>query len=676
MTGDAFPTIAWVIGVVAAWVALAGASLVESDRIRLVNRVVFPLSALCGLVLSVLAVRAIADPATTLVLPLGLPDLPFHTRVDPLSAYFLLVLGVGTFGVSTYASGYFRGEAPARLKLLSLQYHVFLAAMAMVLVADDAYLFMVAWETMALASYFLVTTEHERPAIRRAGFLYLLIAHVGAIAILLCFGVMHSGGFDGYTFDRLRAAGLPPFWAGVAFLLAFVGFGAKAGMIPLHAWLPEAHPAAPSPVSALLSGVMLKTAIYGIVRVTFDLIGAVQWQWGLFVAITGALTALYGILYALQSNDLKRLLAYSSVENIGIILIGLGLSIVFFGVGHVAAGALALVAALYHALNHSVCKGLLFLGAGVILHRTGLRNLNDMGGLIHRMPATALYCLVGTLAISALPPLNGFVSEWLTFQAALQAAALADGVLRSLLPLLAAMLALAAALTAMCFVKMYGIAFLGQPRTRAAREASVHGGAEAGFPERLGMAWLAALCVVLGLFPAFVLRMLDRVVESLTGTSLPAAALDSGWLWLVPVSAEHSSYAPILFLLTILGVVGLAFVVVRRMFHGRLRRADPWDCGFPEQTARMQDSADAFGQPIRWIFAPAFRIRRRIPAPDDPRPQFEQSVEDRLWHLLYLPLARFVEFLSARIAMLQRGRIGVYLLYSFVTLLTLLVFVR
>jgi formate hydrogenlyase subunit 3/multisubunit Na+/H+ antiporter MnhD subunit len=528
---------------------------------------------------------------------------------------------------------------------------------------------------MALSSYFLVITDHQQPAIRSAGFLYLLIAHLGAIAILLCFGVLHGGRGD-YTFDALRAAQLQPAWATVAFLLAFFGFGAKAGMLPLHAWLPEAHPAAPSPVSALMSGIMLKTAIYGMVRVIFDLIGNVRWEWGMVVLTVGAATTLFGVLYALMQHDLKRLLAYHSVENIGIILLGLGMSMVFIGFGHAAAGVLALIAALYHTLNHAVFKGLLFLGAGSILHATGLRNLNDMGGLIRGMPRTAFYFLIGALAISALPPLNGFVSEWLTFQAALQATILQHGVVRSLLPLFAATLALAGALTAMCFVKVYGIAFLGQPREPAHRTPVPHAG-DAGRMERYGMAWLAAGCFVLGLFPSSFLLMLNRVGVSLTGQGLSEQALaGSGWLWLVPTSAEQASYSPIIFLVVIALATLLAFLLVRRFYHGRVRFAAPWDCGYPEQSSRMQDTADAFGQPIRHVFGPLYRIDRRLPGPDDTEPRYTLKVEDRHWYWLYLPVARAAEFVSSKIALLQQGRISIYLLYSFITLIALLVFVR
>jgi len=451
------------------WLVVAVAGLIPAGNAAFARRFAFPLGALAGVALAALGLQAVWLPPQTLTLPLGLPDLPFHLRIDPLAGFFLMLLGSVSAGISLYAAGYFREEPSGRLTLINLQYHVFLASMGFVLLADDAYLFMVAWETMALSSYFLVITDHQLPAIRRAGFLYLLIAHLGAIAILLCFGVLHGGRGD-YTFDALRAAQLQPAWASVAFVLAFFGFGAKAGMIPLHAWLPEAHPAAPSPVSALMSGIMIKTAIYGMVRVIFDLIGGmsgnIRWEWGMAVLVVGAGTTLFGVLYALVQHDLKRLLAYHSVENIGIILLGLGMAMVFIGFGHPAAGALGLIAALYHTLNHAVFKGLLFLGAGSILHSTGMRNLNDMGGLIRGMPKTAFYFLIGALAISALPPLNGFVSEWLTFQTALQATVLQHGVVRSLLPLFAATLALAGALTAMCFVKVYGIAFLGRRASR------------------------------------------------------------------------------------------------------------------------------------------------------------------------------------------------------------------
>jgi formate hydrogenlyase subunit 3/multisubunit Na+/H+ antiporter MnhD subunit len=652
-----------------AWLALGLAGLIPAGNAALARRVLFPLGAVVGLALAALGAQAVWLPPESMVLPLGLPDLPFHLRLDPLAGFFLLLLGGVGAGISVYAGGYFQSESALRLGLICLQYHVFMASMAFVILADDAYLFMVAWETMALSSYFLVTTDHRVPAIRAAGFLYLLIAHIGAIAILLCFGVLHGGQGD-YRFTALRAAELTPFWSSAAFVLAFIGFGAKAGMIPLHAWLPEAHPAAPSPVSALMSGVMIKTAIYGMVRVIYDLIGEVRWEWGVVVLLVGAGTTLFGVLFALMQHDLKRLLAYHSVENIGIILLGLGMSMVFFGFGHPAAGALGLIAALYHTLNHAVFKGLLFLGAGSILHSTGLKDLNHMGGLIHTMPAVAFHFLIGALAISALPPLNGFVSEWLTFQTALQAPLLEHGVVRSLLPLFAATLALAGALTAMCFVKVYGVAFLGQRRGKDEVFP------DAGPSERLGFAWLSAACLVLGLFPSAMLHMLSQVSVALTGRGLSAEALESNWLWLVPTHPAQASYSALIFLLVVLAVVLLTIRLVRVFYHGRVRRADPWDCGFPEQTSRMQDTADAFGQPIGLVFGPLYKMKRHLPGPEDGAPKYSIKVEDRHWGWVYLPVARLAEFVSAKVGLLQRGRISTYLLYSFLTLIALLVFVR
>ncbi len=652
------------------WIGLGLIGLAFMRKPRLITGVVFPAGALVSLLLAATGLWAIGAPASAAILPAGLPELPFHVRVDALSGFFLLLLGGVSFGISLFASGYFRDTKGTALALLTLQYHVFLASMGFVLIADDAYLFMITWESMALSSYFLVTTEHHDEQNRKAGFIYLLVAHIGALGILLCFGVLDAGNGD-YTFDALRRANLSGSWATVAFVLAFFGFGAKAGILPLHVWLPEAHPAAPSPVSALMSGIMIKTAIYGMVRVIYDLIGEIRWEWGLTVLLFGAATSLFGVLFALMQHDLKRLLAYHSVENIGIILIGIGLSMVFIGSGHPAAGVLGLIAGLYHTLNHAVFKGLLFLGAGAILKSTGLRNLNEMGGLIRYLPHTAVYFLVGALAISALPPLNGFVSEWLTFQASLQAPLLQSSVVRSLVPIVAAVLALSGALTGMCFVKVYGIAFLGQHRHEFAvrpREASRW--------ERAGMLWLTLACFTLGLFPVFMLGQLNTVSIALTGAGLGWEPMASGWLWLVPTTSVQASYSPVVVLLVIAAVFGLTFVVVRNVYHGRLRRADPWDCGFPEQTSRMQDTADAFGQPIRFIFALVFRIRREIPRADDPHPVFRQSVEDRHWYGLYFPIARFTEFLSGHIGKVQQGRISVYLLYSFLTLIALLVFAQ
>ena len=333
--------------VLLAWGAIGLAGLIRPRSVEFAGRTLFPLGALCGIALAGVAIAGIATPAEHAVLPIGLPGLPFHVRRDALSSIFLALLGGASAGISIFSTGYFRKGEGALPGLLCLEYHCFLASMGMVLLADDAYAFMVAWETMALSSYFLVTTQHRIPEIRAAGFLYLLIAHVGAIGILLSFGVMQGGSWQ-FTFDAMRAAQLSPGWATVAFVLAMFGFGAKAGLVPLHVWLPEAHPAAPSPVSALMSGVMLKTAVYGLLRVSFDLLGALQWWWGLLALGLGLVSAFYGVIFAAVQTDMKRLLAWSSIENIGIIYTGIGLTIVFRGAGMGSLAALALIATLYH----------------------------------------------------------------------------------------------------------------------------------------------------------------------------------------------------------------------------------------------------------------------------------------------------------------------------------------
>jgi len=655
--------------VIVLWLALGLLGLALQRSTHLITNVIFPLGAFVSLALAATGLWALGEVANTSILPLGLPGLPLHLRLDQLSAFFLILLGGASFGVSLFSAGYFKSMQGSTLGLLCLEYHLFLASMTLVLLADDAYMFMVAWETMALSSYFLVTTDHNVPDIRKAGYLYLLIAHVGAIAILLSFGVMQGGhGIGAYTFAAMREAHLSAFWASVAFLLALFGFGAKAGVLPMHVWLPEAHPAAPSPVSALLSGVMLKTAIYGILRVTFDLLGAQQWWWGVLALALGLATALFGVMFAAVQGDMKRLLAYSSIENIGLLLVGIGLTIIFHVYGKDALAALSLTATLYHSLNHACFKSLLFVGTGSILHATGDRNMGRLGGLIHSMPWASVLMLVGVLAIAGMPPLNGFVSEWLLLQAFLLSPGLPNSYINMLVPVAAAVIVLAAALSAYVMVKFYGVIFLGQRREKALEHAH-----DAGWWERAGMTWLVLACVSLGLAPVFVVGQIDHVSQLLLGTQLGNAADD--WMFLAPVDTERASYSPLYFLLVVLGVMLLTTLLVRHFYHGRLRRGPAWDCGFPAQNARMQDTAEGFGQPIRRIFEPFFLIEREVPTPFDAQPRYHGRTEDKLWYMLYLPIKWITEKLSGWASLLQHGRIHLYLTYTFVTLVVLLVFV-
>ena len=652
------------LALLALWVLIGLAGLLRPGSLRYVARTLFPLGALCGLALALVALASLAAPIERAVLIVGLPDLPMHLRRDALSSLFLFLLGAAAAGISVFAAGYFRKGHGTSAGLLCLQYHLFLASMGFVVLADDAYAFMVAWETMALSSYFLVTTQHSLGEIRRAGFLYLLIAHVGALAILLAFGVMQGGSWQ-FTFDAMRAAHLTPAWATAAFLLALFGFGAKAGLVPLHVWLPEAHPAAPSPVSALMSGVMLKTAVYGVLRVTFDLLGAPQWWWGVLVVCVGLFSALYAVVFAAAQTDMKRLLAWSSIENVGIIFTALGLAIVFHGVGMPGLAALALIASLYHALNHAFMKSLLFCGTGAVLHSTGERNLGRLGGLIHRMPWVAWLSLIGTLALAGLPPLNGFVSEWLLLQAFLFAHQVPETFINMLLPLGAALVALAAALAAYVMVKFFGVIFLGQPRETTLLHAH-----DAGVLERIGLLWLALGCITLGLIPTQVVGEMRTVVRQLAHVDLPNPT--APWWLLEPLPGRLASYSGLVLLLAVTAVVLLTLLGVRLFYHQRVRRAAPWDCGFVRLDARMQDTAEGFGQPIRHIFEPFFAMQRELPSPFDRAPRYRVSIADRIWQRLYEPLGSLVQRVADAFSVLQQGRIATYLLYSFVTLVALL----
>jgi len=642
----------------------------------------FSLTSFASFLAASAGIWTVASAATyQVILPFGLPDLPFHLRLDLLSGFFLAVIGLLSLFVSLYSLGYVKGFLGHRsVTNLVVFYALFLAGMCLVVLADDAFFFMIAWEMMAAASYFLVLFEDERIENRRAAFLYLVVAHVGAIAILLSFGIMAGlttgfSGFQSYTFDAMREAELPAGLATAAFLLAFLGFAAKAGVIPLHIWLPEAHPVAPSNVSALMSGVMLKTAIYGIIRVVFDLIGDFPWWWGAIVLVFGLVSAVMGVLYALMQHDLKRLLAYHSVENIGIILIGIGLAMIFTSFDMSLLAALALLAGLYHTLNHAMFKGLLFMGAGSVLHATHERNMEEMGGLIKFMPWTAVLFLIGCVSISALPPFNGFVSEWLTYQAFLLSPGLPSPLLNLLIPLGAALLALTSALAAACFVKAFGVTFLGQPRGHC------HGRIqEAGWSMRIGMLLAALACLGLGVLPTYLIKWMDPIAEELVGGTIAASASGFGWMWLTPVAAERASYAAPIAFLGILSIVIVTYLLLHTR-PGAIHRAPLWDCGFEKVTSRMQYTATSFSMPLRRIFGFLFSIKEHVrQLPQEAHHAFPERmhyhlrVGDRFWMLLYQPIVDASFWMSRRIGRMQHGRIQIYLIYSFVTILVLLIF--
>ncbi len=601
------------------------------------------------------------------VLPLGLPWIGAHFRIDALAAFFLVVVDLGGAATSLYALGYGRHEA-APMRVLPF-FPAFLAAMNLVVLADDAFTFLFAWEFMSLTSWALVMAHHRERGNAQAGYVYFLMASFGTLCLLLAFGVL-AGSEGDYAFAALRASHHAPVTAALVLTFVLLGAGSKAGIVPLHTWLPLAHPAAPSHVSALMSGVMTKVAIYGFVRLIFDLLGTPSWWSSMAVLTLGGITAALGILHALMERDLKRLLAYSTVENIGIIYIGLGLALAFRANGVEWAAALALTAALFHVLNHSLFKSLLFFGAGAVLTATGERDMEQLGGLIHRMKLTSVAFLVGCVAISALPPLNGFVSEWLTFQAILVSPDLPQWGLKILIPGIGALLALAAALAAACFVKAFGVTFLGRPRSEAAKSAQ-----DVDRFSLAAMGLLALLCLLAGVVPGFVIDGLGPVVQSLVQGRMPAQS-DMPWLSLIPIAASRSSYNGLLVLCFIALSGSLAAYAIHRIASRALRRSAPWDCGFPDPSPITQYSAGSFAQPIRRVFgAVVFQARETVamPPPGALAPsRLTVEMHDPVWEGLYAPVGTAVGFAAERLNHLQFLTIRRYLSLVFLLLVLLL----
>ncbi len=604
---------------------------------------------------------------STLTLPLGLPWIGAHLRLDALSAFFVFVVNLGGAGASLYALGYARHEsAPERVLPF---YPVFLAALNLVVIADDAFSFLFAWELMSLASWALVVAHHRAAENVRAGYVYLIMAAVSGMALLLAFGLLAGPGGH-YDFASMRAAVATPGIAALALVLVLIGTGAKAGLIPLHAWLPLAHPAAPSHVSALMSGVMTKVAVYAFVRIAFDLLGTPPWWAAVLVLAAGGVTAVLGVLYAVMEHDLKRLLANHTVENIGIIFIGLGLAMAFRANGVAAGAALALTAALFHVFNHAVFKSLLFFGAGAVLTATGERDMERLGGLIHRMPGTSFAFLIGCAAISALPPLNGFVSEWLTFQAMLLRPDLPQWGLKVMIPTDGALLALAAALAGACFVKAFGVTFLGRARTQAATAAQ-----EVDRWSLAAMFGFAALCLLAGVLPGALVDLLAPAVRALVGQSMPAQ-LALPWLSLIPVAAARSSYNGLLIFGFIAASTWLTIMVVHRFASHALRRAPAWDCGFPDARPQTQYTASSFAQPLRRVFGGALFAAREtvtVPPPGDIGPaRIEKEIHDPIWERMYAPVGNAVWRASGTMNRLQFLTIRRYLAMVFVALVALL----
>jgi hydrogenase-4 component B len=591
-----------------------------------------------------------------------LTPFPFALTVDRMSAFFLLLICAVSMPVALFSTSYIeRHYSGAKRDWLWALLPVFLLSMILVVTASTAFAFLFGWELMTLFSAGLILIDGDSEQRRHNIFIYLLMMHAGAAAVIASFLLFlpQAGSLD-FASMRAAAVAMPTGVRTAIFLLSFVGFGTKAGLVPFHLWLPKAHPIAPSPVSALMSAVMLKTAVYGFVRFTFDFLGGGPNWWGYVVLFAGAVTGLLGILYALAEHDLKRLLAYSSVENIGIIYLGLGASLVFLANHEPVWATLALMAALLHALNHSLFKSILFLGAGAISDATHTLDLEQLGGLLNRMRITGTIFLIACCSIIGLPLFNGFVSEWLMFRSFLAGAELPGVFGAVVLPLMAGVLGLIGGVAVTCFAKLYGVAFLGRARSLEAKHA-----VEIAMPMQVAMGILAGACVILGIIPGLMLRPLGALVqELLRGPALPESAISISRT--IPLVA-----ASILVLMILVAALR------------RVKRVTPtWACGLPELDSRMQYSSTAFSKPLRKAFTRVYKPERTVEVLYEEQPYFPKAISYRAGRTtsfeksLYQPAVDAIVGMSNRLRRLQTGNIQVYLLYIFLALIALLFFMR
>jgi hydrogenase-4 component B len=624
---------------------------------------------LCATILLLDVLPRGAD-AVTATLPFGLPWLGMHLRIDPLSGFFLAVANLGGAAASAYAIGYGAHEKEP-MRILPF-FGAFIAGMNGVILADDAFTFLVSWEFMSLSSFALVIAHHHEAENRAAAYIYLLMASFGTLCLLMAFGVL-GGASGAYGFDAIRLAVKSPWMIGAALALVTIGAGSKAGLVPLHIWLPLAHPAAPSHVSALMSGVMTKVAVYGFIRLVFDLLGPPAFWWALHPLVFGAMSALIGVLFATNQSDLKKLLAYSTIENIGVIFIALGLALAFKANGQALPAALAFTAALLHVFNHSLFKSALFFGAGAVLGATGERNIERLGGLIHSMPRTAFLFLVACVAAAALPPLNGFVSEWLIFQAILLSPSLPQWILKLATPAVGVVLALSAALGAAAYVRAFGVAFLGRPRSAVAQKAHETDQWSLG-----AMAGLVCLCLLAGVLPSVLIDTISPAAADFVGGRMPTQA-DVAWLSIAPVAESRSSYNGLLvFLFILVSSLGTRHLI-QTLWPRPTRRAPAWDCGFIETSPATQYTASSFAQPFRRTLGHiAFSVREHLdmPPPGSTRPaHFAVETNERFVTYIYEPLTKAVWFCARRLNAVSFMSIQEYLALVFAALVFMLIIV-
>ena len=645
---------------------------------NIASNIICMVAALFGAIASIIKIFSGAAQTNIPMLQSTIPIISMELKIDNLSAFFVLCLSVLVICVSLYSIGYNSHYYGKRnVGFFNFLYATFILSMLFVMISGNAIFFYIAWEAMSLISYFLVIFESEHEENQRAGKLYIIMTHLGTAFLLIGFMIMFS-----YTksFDIFgSSAAIPEFAKNLMFVFFLIGFGTKAGVVPLHIWLPYAHPAAPSNVSALMSGIMIKTAIYGMIRFIFCYLQIQDVWWGVVILCIGIISAVLGVAYALMEHNIKKLLAFHSVENIGIILIGLGVSFIAFAQNNEFLGGLALVAALLHTFNHTLFKGGLFLGAGSIQYATHTKDIDKLGGLIKKMPITAVMVLCFSLAISAIVPFNGFVSEWLTYQSLFLNIGSVSGGLNILSILSIAALGLSGALAAACFVKLFGISFLGLPRSNHALNAK-----EVPATMNIGMGILAGFCLAIGLFPAFFINIVDKVVFSLIGSSI-MGNLQVGFLNAYsPLLVSGNSITPVDILIA-LAVVILAALLITRLIGGKYveRKVGTWDCGFDGLNSRMQYTATGFSKPLRIVFSILYRPGRKVEIEEGVSSYFPTSIKYKVWtepifeKYFYDPVLRLVRNFSSKIIYLvQTGSVHAYLIYIFIAVLALMLYNR
>lgn len=592
----------------------------------------------------------------------SLPFGPCEIGLDHLSAVFLLIIFLISICCSIYGTGYWPAASNQRTsRKLAFFFGLLTAALALLVMARDSITFLIAWEVMALSAYFVLTTEDHNPEVREAGIIYMVATHTGTLALFAMFSLL-KGAAASHQFSAMTAINPAPPLAAAIFCTALLGFGLKAGLMPLHIWLPSAHATAPSHISAIMSGVMIKMGIYGIIRVLSFFPQPPLW-WGITLLVAGGVSAILGVAFALGQHDLKRLLAYHSIENIGIIFMGIGVAIIGQATGQPLLTVLGMAGALLHTLNHALFKSLLFLGAGSVIHATHTREIDRMGGLAKVMPWTAILFLLGAVAICGLPPLNGFVSEYLIYLGFFGGVNIVSGPAVPVMALAAPSLALVGALAVACFVKVFGIVFLGVRRSRGNEHVQ-----EAGWPMRAPMILLGALCIIIGLFPQLVARLLQPTIYSwapalaITGQTIPSAA-PLGWITVLG-----------LVLLT-LGTL-LAVDFYRRIKQETVGSSVTWGCGYLKPSPRMQYSASSFAEMIVKLFAGALKPHVEKPDIAGPFPQrsrFASHVPEAVLELAIVPFFKAADERFSTIRRLQHGQLHLYILYVFITLCLLLV---